>query len=510
MKIEQNCNRKSHRLNIPIQVIINNVTSPVLDWSTKGLKIRYEGKDISLEDELLVSIILPTGSSAIVLEATVIVRNIIDDTYGLEIIKLSDKNSRVLRHYATLAIDGNRNQIDDLSSDLFMADIKTPITESILLSDKESKEVHKSFFRRSFSYVLIGVLFLIVVCLTLMYNYLILYKGIGLISGNSQNYKAPYDGQIKDVYVSAHQQINKGQLLFEMQDKDEKALLVTLIKQKKVLKKERLKSQNRLKLYQNSLKTRDKEKRKITKAEQKRLRASFNVQKETYARAKHLYAQKLITFEKYSGIQNQYLRFMSEYKNSVLNQNSTNSEILLVEQQILKVQDQIIFVSREINQENTEIQKISLNILTLKQKVQNAIVLAKEDAKVYNIFHKKGEEVKYSDAILTLEIKTKPYLLTKMTTDKISAIHIGGRCLLYSNRLHKSFYGKIVGLGYSVTESLTSNTTAISQNEIPIKIEFDNNDINFHLNEYLEVYMLNDSMLSKTILEIMPQGMIIL
>jgi len=156
MKIEQNCNRKSHRLNIPIQVIINNITSLVLDWSTMGLKVRYEGKDISLEDELEISIVLPTGNSAIMLESTVIVRNIVDDTYGLEIIKLSDKNSRVLRHYATLAIDGNRNQIDNLSSDLFMVDIQTPIKESILLSDKEHKEVHKSFFKRSFSYLLIS------------------------------------------------------------------------------------------------------------------------------------------------------------------------------------------------------------------------------------------------------------------------------------------------------------------------------------------------------------------
>ena len=510
MKIEQNCNRKSHRLNIPIQVIINNITSLVLDWSTMGLKVRYEGKDISLEDELVISIVLPTGNSAIVLEATVIVRNIIDDTYGLEIIKLSDKNNRVLRHYATLAIDGNRNHIDDLSSDLFMMDIQTPIKEPILLSDKEYKEVHKSFFKRSFSYLLISILFLALVLSTLVYNYLVLYKGIGLISGNSQNYKAPYDGKIKDIYIGMHQQISKGQLLFEMEDKDEKAVLETLKNQQKVLNKQLANSQKMLKNYQLNLKNKNRENRKITQAEQKRLTASYAVQKETYARAKHLYKQKLITFVKYTDIQNQYLQFMSEYQNSVLNKRSTNRETLLLGQQLLKVQDQIALINRAINQQNAKIQKINLYILTLEQKVQNAVVLAKEDAKVYNIFHKRGEEVKYSEDILTLEIKTKPYLLTKMTADKISAIHMGGRCLLYSNRLHKSFYGKIVGLGYSVTDSLTTNTTEISQNEIPIKIEFENDDIDFHLNEYLEVYMLNDSQVSKTLLEIMPQGMIIL
>lgn len=510
MKIQQNCNRKSHRLNIPIQVIMNNRTCSVLDWSTTGLKVSYSGDDIALLDELAISIILPTGDSAIVLDANVIVRNITEESYGLEIVELSEKNHRVLRHYATLAIDGNRNHIDDLSSDLFMRNIQTPITEPILLSDKEHKEVHKSFLRKSLAYFIFGALFLVIVLGTFLYNYMVIYNGIGLVSGNSQNYKAPYEGVIKDVYVSINQKVAKGQLLFEMQNEDDKEMLQTLKLQQASLQTQQADMKKTLARLQTQQMGQSRETRGLIKAERKRLQDSYKTQKETYERAQYLYDKKLITFTKYSEIQNQYLSFMDEYNTNTLYNNSQSKEKQLSEQKLLKIEDQIIQTKRTISQLNADIQKLSLETLQLEQKIKNSIVLSKESGTVHNIFHKSGEQLEYSDDILTLQTFKKPYLLTKMTADKIASIHIDEPCLLYSKRLDKSFYAKVTGIGYSVTDSLTTNTTEISQNEIPIKIEFQTQELDLHLNEYLEVYILNDSTVSRKLLEVMPQSMLVL
>jgi len=252
------------------------------------------------------------------------------------------------------------------------------------------------------------------------------------------------------------------------------------------------------------------ETRGLIQEERKRLQDSYKTQKETYERAQYLYDKKLITFTKYSEIQNQYLSFMDEYNTNTLYNNSQSKAKQLSEQKVLKIEDQIIQTKRTISQLNADIQKLSLETLQLEQKIKNSIVLSKESGTVHNIFHKSGEQLEYSDDILTLQTFKKPYLLTKMTADKIASIHIGEPCLLYSKRLDKSFYAKVTGIGYSVTDSLTTNTTEISQNEIPIKIEFETQELDLDLNEYLEVYILNDSAVSRKLLEIMPQSMLVL
>lgn len=510
MKLEQNCNRKSQRLNIPIQVLINNVTCPVLDWSTIGLKVSYSGGDIALSDELPISIILPTGHSAIILDTKVIVRNINEDTYGLEIVELSEKNHKVLRHYATLAIDGNRNDIDDLSSDLFMRHIQTPIKEPVLLTDTESKEVHKSFLKSSLGYFIFGAILLVIVITTFFYNYMVIHHGIGLISGNAQNYKVPYDGLVKDVYVKIDQKVAKGQLLFEMQNSDDKEMLQTLNLQQNSLQKQIAQMKKTLVRLQKQRIAKSRTVQGLIQAEKKRLLSLYKTQKETYARAQYLYHKKLITFAKFSELQNQYFLFMDEYNNSILYKNSQSKEKKLAQQQLLKIDDQLIQTNNIISQLVTNMQKISVDALLLKQRIKNSIVLSKESGVIHNIFHKSGEQVEYPDDILTIQTFQKPYILTKTTTNKIAPIHIDEPCLLYSKRLDKSFYGKITGIGYSVTDSLTTNTTEISQNEIPIKIEFKEHEPDLELNEYLEVYIINDSTLSRKLFKIMPQSMLLL
>lgn len=510
MKIAANCNRKSHRLNIPIQVIMKNTTCEVLDWSTAGMRVSYSADDIAVSDELEISIILPTGSSAIVLDAKVVVRNIAKESCGLEIVELSEKNQRVLRHYATLAIDGNKNQIDDLSSDLFMQTIHTPIKEPILLTDKEHKEVHKSFLRHSLAYFTFGSVFLFIVLATLLYNYLVVYSGIGLVSGNSQNYKAPYDGVLKELYVKIDQKVAKGQLLFEMQSSNDKEMLQALRLQQATLQTQLGNMKKTLSLLQKEKMDKSRETKRFIQKERKRLIDAYKIQKETYERAQYLYNKKLITFAKYAQIQNQYLAFMDEYNNSVLYNNPQSREKKLSEQQLMKIEDQIIQIKRAVSQLNTEIQKLALETLQLKQKIKSSTVLATQSGIVHNIFHQNGEQLEYSDDVLTLQTFKKPYLLTKMTADKIAAVHIGEPCLLYSKRLNKTFYAKVAGIGYSVTESLTTNTTEISQNEIPIKIEFQTQGSDLELNEYLEVYFLNDSPFARELLYLLPQSMLVL
>jgi len=504
MKFEQNHKRKSHRINVPISVIIDDKRYSVIDWSTTGLRVEKITKDIHIGDELNISLLLPTQDSAIVLKITAVIRNEYQDTYGMEFKDISDKNHRVLRHYATFAIEGSLDHIDDLSSNLFMTNVQTPMKEPVVLTDKEESEVHKIFLKKLFYYMLFAIVFVIFVFFTLLHNYIVIYSDNGIVSGNSQIYKTPYDGTIKKIYIYQDQVIYKDQLLFEMDTKNDRELLKNLIKSKKGLIKRLKKSHIILDKLQKDLNTKSIEIESIIHQRERYLKEQYDIEKSRFKKAKKLYKNRLITYLKYRDIESKYSKFISEYESSKHN-NYTNKDRLIAQQASLKIKDQIISMQKIINNIDDNIQKNSFAILSIQQKIDSAIVLSHERGKIHDIIHNSGEEVKFTDDIIVVETNNKPYILTKISSQKVSYIHIGEECFLYYSRLGITLSGKISALGDLVTSNIIQST----KSEIVVKIEIDTKGIDLRLGEYLKVYFLNDSKISKKILAFLPRGIII-
>lgn len=501
-------------MNIPIHAIIYGTTYQVTDWSTQGLNImlseEHSSVDFTVGDNVEIALMLPTGDSSILLQVEGIVKKCLDNTYGFELSKISDKNRRVLRHYATLAIEGSRDHVDDLSGNLFMTDVPTPIQEPILLTEKEHKEIHRSFLQRSFLYLIFGLLLMVTVLSTLLYNYIIIYESTGLIAGNAKNYKAPKDAKVKGVYVVNGQSVTPDQLLFEMDVQEEQEQLNGLELQQRLLEMQLQTTKESLAGFSDHTTEKLQEIDRITKQEKGALIAAYDVEKEAYERGSTLYTKQLITLQTYTDVQNQYFTFMSHYNDVVLRNKSTSRDRALADQELFKSQDHIITLQRSLDKLNIDIEINALEMTTLQQQVQNASVLADEYGTVHNIFHNSGDFLEYSDDVLSLETDETPYLLTKMLADEIASIHLGGACILYSQRENRSYRGHIAGIGYSVTEGSTTNTTEISQQEIPIRIEFEDVSLRFHLNEYLEVYLINDSAIAKSIVDVLPQELLTL
>lgn len=511
---EQNCQRKAHRMRIPIHAIIDHVTYAVTDWSTQGLNIVTTAAqptiDIAIGDIVSMTLMLPTGESSILLRTEAMVKKIEGSHYGLEIIHISDKNRRVLRHYATLAIEGNRDSVDALTGDLFMSDVPSPLQEPITLTEKEHKEVHESFQKRSFFYMLMGLLLAVVVVTTLIYNYLVIFESTGLIAGNAKHYSAPQDGVIKAVYVTNAESVMPGQLLFEMEGKGLQESLKGLRAQDKLMRVQLASTRDDLEVSKGDSLKKTQEITQISKQERESLQASYGVEKEAYDRATRLYEKQLITLQTYTDVQNQYFAFKSRYDDVVLHDNSANKNRLLADQALSKNKDHMLSLQKSINTLEVEIEANAMEMATLEQQLRDLSVIAQERGVVHNIFHKGGDHVEFSDSVVTLEVDQQPFVLTKMFTDEVASVHIGGPCLLYSEREHRSYRGHIEGIGYSVTEGSTTNTTEISQNEIPIRIVFEDPSLRFHLNEYLEVFMINDSSVAKALTHIMPQSLLTL
>jgi len=503
MRFEQNHKRKSHRINVPIYIIIEDKRYSVVDWSTTGLRVEKMTEDIQIGEELNISLLLPTQDSAIVLNVTAVIRNKYQDTYGMEFKDISDKNHRVLRHYVTFAIEGSLDHIDDLTSNLFMTNVETPMKEPVVLTDKEDIEVHKMFLKKLFYYILFAIVFIIFVFFTLLHNYIVIYSDNGIVFGNSQIYKTPYNGTIKEVYVSQDQLVYKDQLLFEMDTKNDRELLKNLIKNKKSLNRRLKKSHTILDKLQKDLDTKSGEIDSITHKREIYLKEQYSIEKSRFEKAKKLYKNRLITYLKYRDIESKYLKFIDEYESSKEN-NYTNKDRLMAQQSSQKIKDQIISMQKIINSIDDNLQQNSLAILGIQHQIDSAIVLSSKRGKIHDIIHDSGEEVKFTDNIMILETNDKPYIVTKISSKKVSYIHIGEECFLYYDRLGITLSGKISSLG----DLATSDIMQSSKDEIVVKIEIDTKGVELRLGEYLKVYFINDSKISKHLLEVLPREII--
>ncbi len=507
---QANCQRKSHRLTIPIQIIIEQKTYSVKNWSAHGFQVEALEHPLQINDTIDASLILPTGGASIVLNVQAELKNISNNSYGFEIVKISERNSRVLRHYASLAIDGNYTNIDDLSSDLFMTDVASPIKEPIALTEKESQKVHRSFLRRFFIYIIVAIIFLLLLLSTLVYNYFIVASSNGLVSGNAHYYNAPKDGLLSSLYVHNNQNVFKGELLYEMDTSDEKELLLNKKRQEKLLTKDLHQLQAALKNIQRRIHKTYKQEHTITQLEKAELSHEFKIAKQNYKRAISLFSKHLITSIEFNQIENQYLHYWAKYNELILHKQSFSKSSLITDQIIIKSQDQKINLQKMINQVALNIKAIKEEIITLSRTIKESLVVAQEDGSVHNIFHKQHSYLKFSNDVLVLETKQQPYILTKLLISQIDKVHIGEPCLIYSKRLDTFFHAHIVGMGYSITEGKTTNTLEISQNEIPIRIAFDNKEVYLHLNEYLKIYFLNASQSAQKMISILPKSFILL
>ena len=114
----------------------------------------------------------------------------------------------------------------------------------------------------------------------------------------------------------------------------------------------------------------------------------------------------------------------------------------------------------------------------------------------------KDGAIKFADNVIMLQTDATPYVLLKLFSDEVSKIQLGAPCIIYSARLKKRFNAHVSGIGYPALDGIRVGANELSQNEIPVKISFNDADVNFSLNEYVNVYITNTSFLSQKILSL--------
>ena len=484
LKKDYNHLRKAQRINIPIYFSYNNHIYEVTDWSTIGIGLMNDEKaplNLKTGDKITGYIILPTGKSSIFLEVEIELKSIKDNHYGFAITKIEGKNRYVLRHYATLAIEGGKDRLEELASDLFTPDIQSPIKESVTLSEDENNILVREFNKRVYLYGIAIILFLLFATYTALYNYTVMYKKIGIISGNIEKIVSPINGIVEKIYVKNNEPVFKGQLLLKITNQDflnklnDLKLKMAMLKATISYKKSELKQLQ--KNYQKNIKTR----KNILSQKENLLNQAYASLKE----ANELFAKRLISINQLEAVQKIYDQRLASYQTLKL-QRVDNKELNSIKNELSNL---------ITNYKALQTQIKSFKLSSISQKIK-----ANNNGKVYAILVSQNQYVKKGDALIYINTDTKSNVITKLLDKESKDIVIGQKCIIYSKITHKYYRGHIEAVGFSATGSDVSNTLEVSLNEVPVRISLVDN-VSLPVNTRVDVWILRKDNYLRQLLE---------
>lgn len=446
IKIESNQMRRSHRIDIPIQIIIDNKIFTCKNWSLTGVGVDKLESSYELDQIIDASLLLRFSEARLEIPVTLKYKNTRDDVSGFEFVDLSESNRRVLREYLELSIEGNLENADGVIGIYNEPILDTPLKESVALSDSEMGALEAAFKKRSRLYLTLGFSLLVLIFITIFYNIQYVYRSIGIVSGNFIKVSPNATGKISAIYVKVGDRVEPNTLLFEL---DEQSTVDKIeILDKKLLS-----------LNENTPAKRGKSPLlDILYLEKKEAQ-------KRYKKIKSLYHNRLITLSELNREKERYqranIRYLQEKNRSYP---STNQSLIALKTDLELRRSELVN---------------SLNYLR---------VFASAYGSIYAIKSHVGNHVGSGDEVMVIQTDNQPYIVCKVLKNEVINIKKGMSAEVYIPSLDRTFKAHVQTLGnLSInTESMISNE--VSLNEVTVKLLLDEHVDSLNLNERVKVW----------------------
>lgn len=453
--IESNQMRRAHRVDIPLAIVIENQLYKTKDWSMTGAGIENLELELKKDEVINASIILAMQEAKLEIPVRLQFKVKRDNVTGFEFVQLSEKNKRVLREFLELSIEGRLEEVDGLLSIYNEPIVDTPIKESVVLSDEEESLLKKAFVKRSRLYIQLGILFFILLLLTVYYNTSYVYRSIGTVSGNFVKISPSINGKVSKINVKIGDRVHPKSLLFEL---DDKMVLnqIDIIEQKLADLKSRTTSSYVRRTPNSQL--------------LQLLKNSMNKTYQSYNAAKELYDSRLISIydlqkvsNAYSNSKVKYLQEKDKYSRQNVPQNTNSSIVSLITELELKREE---LINR-------------LNYLR---------VFSETDGYVYAIKSNVGNYVGSSDEVMILETGGNSFVVCKIQQIESVKIQKGMEVKIYSASTDETYPAHIETVGNLSLNTESEITNEVSLKEVTVKIIFDDKELHLPLNERVKVW----------------------
>ena len=458
---DHNYNRKAQRVDLPLLVQINEKVYKTKDWSVIGVSISELEGTYEKNAEIKSSLILPLQGANFVIPVILVLKNLQDNAAGCTFKDLSEKNKRILKRFIELAIDGKLDSAEDLIATYSEPVIDSPIHEALSLGDQEAAQIKTRFLKKSIAYIGAGIIIAWIIYYVVVYNFQYKIFTTGVVVGNTLNVTANNAGIIEKIYVNTYDELEKGYILFDILTTVEKEVQIAqpLDPKIEVLKKDlEAYSKNRVSNYEIPL--------------IKALEERYKSRKEQYDNAMALYNKKLITKKDLNIINNNMITAKLELER---NRMRTGMESENLKARILQLNQKIndLKIGRYLTKK-IEVEEVKRRMTTV-------------NGRVYMVGYKEREFVNPGDIVMILQTDEKPFVMMKLHIRDIFKININDTAIIFKKHSSKVYTGKIAQIGYSSVNPEVPVSQESSLNESIVKIEFDDDNVDFPINTRVEI-----------------------
>jgi multidrug resistance efflux pump len=456
---EFNYMRKSQRVDIPLLVQIGTEVYKTANWSMTGLGLLDFTGDHTVGEALSVRLILPISGASINIDVQVVLKNRRGQITGFEFSNLSERHKRVLRHYVELSLDGNLDNIEDLLSDFAVPEIETPIKEALNITEEEQVSLLRKFRSRAFLTVTAGFLLMGYIIFTLVYNYIFVYRTVGVVSGDLLQVVAGNSGSLKRHYVKVGENVHTNEILFDLDD----ARMLEQLRQNEEQIERQLATIEQL----NTGRLPNAPSRLL-----ELLHDDYRQMEQEFHNAEQLYRQKVISIKDFSFVENNFSRARINYQRE-LEQQEASRQTLIEKENVLVLQLDLL---------RNERQRLLENLETLR--VRSPI-----NGTVFTIDYHSGEYLSPTDVVVTLSTPDNPFVLFKMPSKQSGRTQLGMRTRVYSFETDQTYEGAISSIGYSAINPRTTLLQEVSLEQTVIKVDLIGDEITIPLNSRVEIWV---------------------
>jgi multidrug resistance efflux pump len=396
LQYEKNSMRKSHRIQFPLKVYIQNNIYDVLDWSMTGLSINTKDNSFIVNDfyDAILLLGLKDATISIKIKLKCVYKN--GDRYGYEFTQLSDKNRKILRRYLEFYLDGKWDDMDELIGVYGEPDIGTALKEPVKLNDHESSALKKTFLRKSISAILLSLFLLFIIGAVLVYNLKYVYEGVGIVEGNYKNIYAKHEGVLEKIYVKTGDRVKKDDILADINSEK----ILQQIKLLETIKETKLKKIEADSLYQTS--TLPKENIELLKLKKQILNEAYR----NYQNAKVQFNNHLITKTELLYFKNKFLE-------------SKESYTLYKERTLIQKNSSV--PTRKIY----NIKETNLKIKNKRRLLEEYRIFSPQNGKVYEITAEVSDLINKDKPVMVLWTDNRPKIIATLEANEAVNIKIG-------------------------------------------------------------------------------------
>ncbi len=450
---EPNYRRKAQRVDLPLLLQIEGKSFKTKDWSLAGLGILNLDLPFEKDKEIECSLVLPLEGANFVLPATIVQKNQRGNIIGCEFRKLAPKNKRVLRRFIELAIEGQIDNVEDCIAAYSEPVIETPISEALSLEKKEAHKIKKTFLKKSLAYIFVGLVAALLIGYIAKYNLQYKIFATGVVTGSFIKVTANNGGILDKFHVKNHDTVEKGMVLFDLvvtenvrRPKASPADLKALESDAKAMSI----------LYVSDVIDALKELKDSKRREHKNAEA--------------LHIKRLITKKDLNIIYNNYLKATINYERE--------------RDHVRKENERRRSRSASIKEKINELKSTTYETVTVSSIKRRISTI---EGIVYRIEHSEGEFVHPDQTVMILQTREKPYIVLKLHSRDIYKVKVNDTALIYSKYGDKSHRGRVTQIGYASVNADATISQETSLNTSLVKIEFNDDHIEFPLNSRVEV-----------------------